>query len=57
MGRPKLDSKKINVGFKIDPDLKQKAVEKCLRESLATHTRITLSAKIEELIYHWVKTK
>jgi hypothetical protein len=48
-GEPKLTS-----SYRIDADLYNKAVEKCLRESLATKKRVTLSGKIEELIRKWV---
>ncbi len=43
--------------YKIDPDLYKKATEKCLKESLISGKRITLSAKVEELIREWVAKK
>lgn len=40
--------------LKIDPDLYNKAVEKCHRESIRLKERITFSSKVEELVSYWV---
>ena len=53
----KSEKSKIPASYKIDPDLYKKATEKCLKESLASGKRITLSAKVEELIREWVAKK
>jgi hypothetical protein len=49
--------KKIPASIKIDPDLYERAVEKCLRESLSTKTRVTFSSKVEDLVRDWVSKK
>ena len=50
----KSDKSKVSASYKIDPDLYRKAFERCLKESLAQKKRITLSAKVEELIREWL---
>jgi hypothetical protein len=50
-------NKKIPASLKIDPDIYQKAVERCLRESLSTKSRVTFSSKVEELIKKWLDKK
>ena len=51
----KSDKSKVSASYKIDPELYKKAFEKCLKESLAQKKRITLSAKVEELIREWLE--
>jgi hypothetical protein len=53
----KSEKSKIGGSYKIDPEIYAKATEKCLRESLVTKKRVTLSAKIEELLRAWVEKK
>ena len=53
----KSEKSKMPASYKIDPDLYKKATEKCLKESLVSGKRITLSAKVEELIREWVAKK
>jgi hypothetical protein len=48
---------KVTTSFKIDPDLRDKANKKCHQESIETNRRVTLSAKLEELVRIWVEKK
>ncbi len=52
---------KVTRSYKIDPDLYEEAVRKCMKESLALSKgklkSIKLSSKVEELIRDWVNGK
>ena len=49
--------KKFSASYRIDPDLHEKCVEKCYRQSIATKKRVTLSSVIEELLRDWEHKK
>jgi hypothetical protein len=48
---------RATTSIRIDPDLFEKAVLKCWRESLTTKKRVTFSSTVEALIKEWVKSK
>ena len=55
--KDKSPKSKIATSFRCDPDIYEKAIKKCLRISLNADRRLTLSAKLEELLTQWVETE
>jgi hypothetical protein len=49
--------KKQTKTYKIDPDLYNLAMKKCMKETGQAEEKITLSGKINQWIYEWVHGK